>query len=108
MNSERTVFYLNASLCGYALGLLITFMSMHYFGTAQPALLYILPTMILVYLFGAFGRKEFIKMIMYDEDANDTIIKDTEVKKVEKDWWTIIVGVACCCLYCKFVSLINN
>lgn len=35
----------------------------------QPALLYILPCMLIIYLTAAFLRREFLKMVNYDEDS---------------------------------------
>lgn len=61
-------FYFNVSLVGYFLGLLLTVAALIITQNSQPALLYILPSQIVIYLMAAFGRKEFIKMIKYDED----------------------------------------
>ena len=67
--TEFTSFYFYFSLVGYAVGLLGTFAAMAALKTAQPALLYILPSMLIFYLMGAFGKKELIKMVTYDEDT---------------------------------------
>jgi hypothetical protein len=46
-----------------------TFAAMQILKSPQPALLYILPAMLICYLIGSFGRKELIKMVSYDEDV---------------------------------------
>lgn len=56
------------TLIGYNIGITVTMAAMHISGTAQPALLYILPTMVVIYIGGAWVRKETLKMLKYDED----------------------------------------
>jgi hypothetical protein len=46
----------------------VTYGALSLYQTAQPALLYVLPTMLVVYLGAAYIRREFKKMISYDED----------------------------------------
>jgi len=65
---------------GFFFGLMATFLSMQYYNRDQPALLYILPAMLIVYLVAAFGRLEFVKMLFYDEDKMTSI----EEKAAEK------------------------
>jgi len=62
-------FYFYCSLVGYVFGFILTIAAMSILKTPQPALLYILPSMLLCYLLGAFGRKELVKMAGYDEDS---------------------------------------
>ena len=66
--TELSCFYFYASLIGYFIGLAATFCALHLMASSQPALLYILPSMTFCYLFAAFGKKELVKMIKYDED----------------------------------------
>lgn len=60
---ELGCFYFNASLFGFFVGLAVTYSAMTILQSPQPALLYILPSMLVIYFAGAFGRKEFFKMI---------------------------------------------
>jgi minor histocompatibility antigen H13 len=68
IEKEMQKFYFNQSLIGYILGMIATYSALTIFQTAQPALLYILPCQIVIYLLAAFLRKELTKMIHYDED----------------------------------------
>jgi minor histocompatibility antigen H13 len=68
IEKEMTQYYFNQSLIGYFLGMTVTYGALSVYQTAQPALLYILPTMLIVYLGAAYIKREFIKMISYDED----------------------------------------
>ncbi|CDW78781.1 signal peptide peptidase [Stylonychia lemnae] len=68
IDKEMGCFYFNASLIGFFIGLAMTYSAMQLLKTAQPALLYILPAQLGIYLLASFGRKEFLKMIAYDED----------------------------------------
>jgi hypothetical protein len=45
-----------------------TIFVMNYTQNPQPALLYILPVMIVTFLGGGFMRREAIKMAFYNED----------------------------------------
>ena len=49
-------------MIGFNLGMFVTIFAMHYTKNPQPALLYILPVMVLSFLGGAFMRKETLKM----------------------------------------------
>ena len=61
-------FYFFNSLMGYNVGIAVTMAAMEITESPQPALLYILPTMVFFYIGGGFVRKETIKMLKYDED----------------------------------------
>lgn len=61
-------FYFNTSMFGYFIGMACTYAAMNHFSSPQPALLYILPAQLVIYVLGAFGRKETLKMLNYDED----------------------------------------
>mgnify|MGYP001272571904 CR=1 FL=1 len=50
---------------------------MNYTKNPQPALLYILPVMVVSFLGGGFMRKETIKMAFYNEEV---LLKQFEVK----------------------------
>ena len=69
IDKEMGCFYFNASLFAFFIGLAVTYAAMQILQIPQPALLYILPAQVLVYLAASFGRKEFLKMINYEEDA---------------------------------------
>jgi len=62
----------------------MTFMVMHYTERDQPALLYILPCQVFVYLLAAFGRMEFVKMIKYDEEQAENVVEGTTKKDEDK------------------------
>ena len=66
MSDDR--FYFKTSMIGYNIGLFMTIMFMSMTMKPQPALLYILPSMTVTYLGGAFMRRETIAMAKYDED----------------------------------------
>ena len=66
-NQEQRYYFIN-SLIGYNLGMFATYLAMSATLKPQPALLYICPTMLAVYLGGAFLRREALKMLSYDED----------------------------------------
>jgi minor histocompatibility antigen H13 len=68
IEKEMSGVYFHQSLIGYIVGIAATFMVMISFQTAQPALLYILPTQLCMYLLAAFLRRDFSKMLHYDED----------------------------------------
>lgn len=70
-------YYFWNTMIGYNLGMFVTIFVMNYTKNPQPALLYILPVMILSYLGGGFMRKEAIKMAIYNEAD---LLKQFEVK----------------------------
>ena len=47
----------------------------------QPALIYILPAILVFYIGAAFLKKETIKMVLYDEDKAQFKIKFKEEKQ---------------------------
>jgi len=55
-------------MIGFNLGMFVTVFVMNYTKNPQPALLYILPVMMVSYLGGGFMRKETIKMAFYNEE----------------------------------------
>ena len=55
-------------MIGYFLGLTVTIFTLMVTKEPQPALLFILPTMIAFYIIQAFLKKEMLKMLAYDED----------------------------------------
>ena len=69
IQEEMVGVYFHQALIGYIVGLAITYMALTAFQTAQPALLYILPTQLAMYLLAAFIRRDFWRMLNYDEDA---------------------------------------
>jgi hypothetical protein len=83
---EKKRAYFWVTILSYALGLFITMGVMHYFKAAQPALLYLVPTCLLIPLFTATLRGEVKELWNYSEehlvekDENDT----PKVKKEKK------------------------
>lgn len=65
-------YYFISSLLGFCFGMIATIIALNVTKDPQPALLYILPVMVIFYLGAAFLKKEFLKMIFYDEDEEIT------------------------------------
>lgn len=63
------------------LGLLVTMGIMHYFKSAQPALLYLVPACIIIPLFLAACRGEFKELWNYSEEH----LVDPKGKEAKKD-----------------------
>ena len=61
-------YYFLSSLVSFSFGMVVTIIALNITSNPQPALLYILPAMVLFYIGAAFLKKETIKMIFYDED----------------------------------------
>lgn len=73
--------YFTASIIGYIVGLIITLTVLHIYNHGQPALLYIVPS-VLVSLWGtALARGEYMLMLGYAEDGS---MDDPEVRDREK------------------------
>lgn len=62
-------------MVSYNVGFIVTTLAMSLTGKPQPALLYLLPTMVVFYLGAAFIRKETIRMIKYDEDREIALVE---------------------------------
>jgi len=78
--------YFHSAIVGYLLGISLTIMVMLFFKAAQPALLYIVPCVILVPLGTAFVHNEHSKLFSYSEGEDGVVnIKDgeTETKKTK-------------------------
>ena len=71
-------FYFWFTLMSFNLGLLACMTVMYFYPVPQPALLYILPAMTIGWLTAGFLRKEFYRMLWYDEDD---YLKQVEWKK---------------------------
>ena len=65
---EPERFYFKTSMISYNVGLFFRIMAMAVTHLPQPALLYILPAMTILYLTAAFIRRETVEMMWYDED----------------------------------------
>jgi len=65
---RKSRFYFYAVVIGYMIGLLVTMGVMHYFKSAQPALLYLVPACIIIPLFLALIRGEFRELWNYSEE----------------------------------------
>lgn len=59
-----------AALAGYALGLMTTIVVMNWFDAAQPALLYIVPGVLLMTMGVAAARGEVKQLLLYDENGD--------------------------------------
>ncbi|KAI6222479.1 Peptidase A22B domain containing protein, protein [Aphelenchoides fujianensis] len=64
----KSRFYFVTVVIGYMLGLLVTMAVMHWFKSAQPALLYLVPACIIIPLFLALVRGEFKELWNYSEE----------------------------------------
>lgn len=65
-------YYFISSLVGFCFGMIATIIALNVTKDPQPALLYILPVMIIFYLGAAFLKREFKQMLQYDEDEEIT------------------------------------
>ncbi|CAJ0579455.1 unnamed protein product, partial [Mesorhabditis spiculigera] len=72
-------YYFITTIIAYMLGLFITMAVMHHFKRAQPALLYLVPTCLLIPILLSLIRGEFSDLWNYDE--GHLIEKDDEEKK---------------------------
>lgn len=90
-SKSKSRFYFIAVVVGYMLGLFVTMAIMHYFKSAQPALLYLVPACIIIPLLLSLIRGEFSELWNYTEehltkpeDAEENGEKE-EKKKDKKD-----------------------
>jgi minor histocompatibility antigen H13 len=79
---KKSRFYFYAVVIGYMLGLLVTMAIMHYFKSAQPALLYLVPACIVIPLFLALIRGEFKELWNYSEEH---LVNPNEKDAAKKD-----------------------
>ncbi|KAG2180142.1 hypothetical protein INT43_003930 [Umbelopsis isabellina] len=84
--------YFMACSTAYVIGLLTTFVVMHTFQAAQPALLYLSPACILSALITAAVRGELKELFAYstEEDNEDAKKNKNESKKTKKDMVTAV------------------
>ena len=66
--SHKSNVYFNACFAGYILGLVLTITVLHIFKAGQPALLYIVPCVLLSVLVTAFVRGEVKELFAYHDD----------------------------------------
>ncbi|GMM32779.1 aspartic endopeptidase [Saccharomycopsis crataegensis] len=76
--------YFYSSITGYILGLGLTNYCLHYFSTAQPALLYLCPSVILAIIVVSLVRGEFLKLWNFSDDE-ESEKKDSDESK-PKTW----------------------
>lgn len=77
--------YFNASVVGYIVGMVTTLVVLNYFNHAQPALLYLVPG-VLISLWGtAWVRGEISLMWEYTEDGSLEDIDENEMKTSKKE-----------------------
>lgn len=69
--------YFTAALIGYFIGLKVTFKIVQIYRTGQPALLYLVPSMLFVVFFTAYRRKELQCLWEYSE------VDEAEMEEVE-------------------------
>ena len=75
--------YFNVTFFGYIVGLAVTMSVMHIFRAAQPALLYLVPAVILFSAGTGFYLRDFSGIWNYSEDSDEDKKKDE--KKVKKE-----------------------
>lgn len=76
--------YFAAAVISYVAGLVATYVALTVFETAQPALLYLVPSCLLTALGMALLRKEFKELIAYtEEDSKEEEVKKGETKTAE-------------------------
>lgn len=75
-------FYFIATVVAYALGLFLTMFVMHHFKAAQPALLYLVPTCLIIPLLLATIRGEVSDLWNYNEEH---LIEKKDEKKVSNE-----------------------
>ncbi|CAJ0931264.1 unnamed protein product, partial [Mesorhabditis belari] len=78
-------YYFATTIIAYMLGLFITMAVMHHFKRAQPALLYLVPTCLLIPLVLAVIRGELSELWNYDEEHLIEKDEDSKKKKVSDD-----------------------
>ncbi|CAD5219438.1 unnamed protein product [Bursaphelenchus okinawaensis] len=77
---SKNRYYFAAVIVGYMVGLLVTMGVMHHFKAAQPALLYLVPSCIIIPLILAVIRGEFSELWNYTEEH---IVNPEEAKEKE-------------------------
>eukprot|EP00033_Pygsuia_biforma_P002331 GCRY01002579.1.p1 GENE.GCRY01002579.1~~GCRY01002579.1.p1 ORF type:complete len:422 (+),score=86.10 GCRY01002579.1:104-1369(+) len=75
--------YYLASMIGYVIGLYTTFIVMHYFQAAQPALLYLVPCCLGSVLLLALIRSELSLLFSYSEEPTEEEKEEEEEEKNE-------------------------
>jgi len=78
-------YYFVITMIAYAVGLLTTMGVMHHFKAAQPALLYLVPTCVLIPLLAASIRGEFSELWNYSEEHLVEKKEDTAKAAVETE-----------------------
>jgi minor histocompatibility antigen H13 len=83
--------YFHASIAGYAFGMLATLAVLVWFRHGQPALLYLVPTVVGSIFATAWARGEMKELLMYTEDGSldkedvvVDVVKDGRVEKPEE------------------------
>jgi len=82
----KNCFYYHTSLAAYVLALITTFIAMHLSGHAQPALLYIVPYLLISSVGLAFIRGDFNQLWAFTEEK-----PEDEGEKRELAWWEKIL-----------------
>ena len=75
LNNTNRASYLNATVVGYALGLLFAFGANEYTNAGQPALLYLVPSVILSMVITAVRNKELETLWGSGLDIKESKIK---------------------------------
>ena len=84
INVPQSCFYYRTSLLAYVLALISTFVAMHWSGHAQPALLYIVPWLLIVSISVAFFRGHLSLLWNFTEE-------EPEEEKPEMSLWEKIL-----------------
>ena len=81
----RRRLYFHSAMCGYVAGIAITIAVMLLFNAAQPALLYIVPCVIIVPLVMALAHGELGVLLSYAEGDDDAEGDADDASKKSKD-----------------------
>lgn len=80
--SSRAYFY--ASYIAYFLGLATTILVLHFFKSAQPALLYLVPACVGSALLVALVKGEITDLIKYEDHPEDMIVNNSKTEETKK------------------------
>lgn len=77
--------YFNVTMIGYFVGLLATFVVMHVFSHGQPALLYLVPALLISAAVYSISRGEFMKLWNYHDPVDETEEESSEEESSEEE-----------------------
>lgn len=88
---QRRVYY-RVSLVAYVLALVCTFVAMHAFNHAQPALLYIVPWLLVATLVTALCRHELPRLWAFEDSDGDSSDEATDAAASQGSLWERILA----------------